>query len=77
MTESPKRLRAALAGLLAVAALASAAPAQADAGAQDCDARLDRLLAQFYDMADRRSYEEAAEWWAPRWQAYFQGCVIH
>ena len=70
--------RRALAGVLAAAAIASAAPAHADAGATpvDCDARLDRLVAQFYDMADRRSYEAAADWWQARWHAYFQSCVI-
>ena len=64
----------ALAGLLAAAALGSAAPAQADA--PNCDSRLQRLEAQFYDMADRRSYEDAADWWQARWHAYFQSCVI-
>jgi hypothetical protein len=60
---------------LAVAAIGSAAPAQASA--QDCDTRLERLEAQFYEMADRRGYETATEWWEARWHAYFQSCVIH
>ena len=36
----------------------------------------ERLVAQFYDMADRRSYEAATDWWDARWHAYFQSCVI-
>ena len=53
----PSRTRRVLAGLFAAAALASAASAQADAPQDVCDTRLDRLEAQFYDMADRRGYE--------------------
>jgi len=69
------RRRAAIAGLVAAAAIGSAAPAQADG--IGCDERLDRLEAQFYDMADRRGYDVAAEWWQARWHAYFQSCVLH
>ena len=69
----------ALAATLAVAALACAAPAQAADDvdrAAHCDVKLERLIEQFYDMADRRSYEAASEWWDARWHAYFQSCVI-
>ena len=66
----------AFAAALAVAALAAAAPAQAADGAGHCDVKLERLEAQFYEMADRRSWEEAAEWWQARWHAYYQSCVI-
>jgi hypothetical protein len=78
MTNLRNRYRVAFAGLAAAAAIGAAAPAHADTGANpgDCDVRLERLVAQFYDMADRRSYEAAAEWWAPRWHAYFESCVI-
>lgn len=78
MTGFRKRSRLAFAGILAAAAIGSAAPAQADAGATPghCDVRLERLEAQFYDMADRRGYEAASEWWQARWHAYFQSCVI-
>ena len=62
--------------ILATVALGGAAPARADQSAENCDVRLDRLQAQFYDMADRRSYEEASDWWQARWHAYFQSCVI-
>jgi hypothetical protein len=68
--------RLALGALLVAAAIGSAAPAQADT-AQDCDVRLERLVAQFYDMADRRSYEDTSEWWQARWHAYFESCVMH
>jgi hypothetical protein len=72
------KFRIALAALCAAATIGSAAPAQASGGGgQDCDARLDNLIAQFYDMADRRSYEDAAEWWQARWHAYYQSCVQH
>ena len=80
MTQLRKRSRMAFAGLLAVAALGSAAPAQAqtEGGTPgDCDVRLERLVDQFYDMADRRSYEDAADWWQARWHAYHTSCVIH
>lgn len=73
--KSPRRL--ALAALFAAAAFSSAAPAQASTVGTpaDCDVRLERLEAQFYDMADRRDYDAAAEWWQARWHAYYQSCV--
>jgi uncharacterized protein involved in copper resistance len=79
MSKSIRRRPLALAAVLAAAAISSAAPAQAstDATPADCDVRLDRLEAQFYDMADRHSYEDAAAWWQARWQAYFESCVLH
>jgi hypothetical protein len=78
MTNLVKRRRLAVAGVLAAAAIASATPtaAHADAPAERCDVRLERLVDQFYDQADRRSYEAAVEWWDARWHAYFQSCVI-
>ena len=72
----PTRTRRILAGVFLTAALAPAASAQADAPQDVCDGRLDRLVAQFYDMADRRGYEEASEWWQARWQAYHSSCVV-
>ena len=69
------RMRVALVAALAVAALGSASPARADAA--DCGTRLEKLEAQFYDMADRRSYETASDWWQARWHAYFQSCILH
>jgi len=76
MTFTRTRRSAALAGAIAVAALGSAGSAQAAPSAEHCDARLDKLEAQFYDMEDRRGYEAASEWWDARWHAYFQSCVI-
>jgi len=70
------RRRLSIAALATVAAVSSAAPAQADA-ADVCDVRLDRLEAQFYDMADRRGYEQASDWWQARWSAYHQSCVLN
>ena len=70
------RSRLAIAGVVAAAALGSAGSAQAAPPAEHCDARLDKLVAQFYDMADRRSYEAATEWWEARWHAYHESCVI-
>jgi hypothetical protein len=79
MSNSSKRRRLAVAAVVAAAAIGSAAPAQAstDATPADCDVRLDRLQAQFYEMADRRGYEAASEWWQARWHAYFESCVPH
>ena len=72
----PTRTRRVLAGLVAAAALVPAASAQADAPQGVCDTRLDRLEAQFYEMADRLGYEEASEWWQARWAAYHTSCVV-
>jgi hypothetical protein len=79
MSTNRMRRRLSLGAVLAVAAIGAASPAQAnvDAAAADCDTRLVNLEAQFYDMADRRSYEAAAEWWQARWHAYFQSCILH
>lgn len=74
ITSSARRL---LAATFIAAALVPAASAQADAPQEQCDARLDRLVAQFYDMADRRGYDEASDWWAARWHAYHTSCVMH
>ena len=76
MTLTRTRRALAVAGVAAVAALGSAGAAQAEPSAEHCDVRLDRLEAQFYDMADRRSYEAASDWWQARWQAYHRSCVI-
>jgi hypothetical protein len=79
MSITRTRRRLALVATLAFAAIGSASPAyaSADATPADCDVRLERLEAQFYDMAERRGYEAASEWWEARWHAYFQSCVIH
>ena len=68
-----------IAALAAVAAVCTAAPAQADTDPtpDTCDVRLDRLESQFYDMADRRGYEAASDWWDARWSAYHRSCVLN
>ena len=78
MTTIRTRGRLALVAMLAAAAIGSAAgPAQAnDPNPADCDVRLELLKAQFYEMADRRGYEAASEWWQARWHAYYESCVI-
>ena len=74
LTRTHRRL--AIAGIAAAAALGASGSAQAAPSAEHCDARLDKLEAQFYDQADRHGYETATEWWEARWHAYFQSCVI-
>jgi hypothetical protein len=71
------RSRRLFAATFIAAALVPAASAHADASQEQCDVRLDRVEAQFYDMADRRGYDAASEWWAARWQAYHTSCVMH
>ena len=73
---TPIRSRLAIAGVVAPPRSARPVPPRPTLSAEHCDARLDKLEAQFYDMADRRSYEAATEWWDPRWQAYHTSCVI-
>jgi hypothetical protein len=75
-TRTRTRARTALAAAFLATALAPAASAQADSPEGVCADRLERLEAQFYDMADRRGYEEASEWWQARWHAYFQSCIL-
>jgi hypothetical protein len=79
MSITRTRRRLALVAALATAAIGAASPAYANVEATpgDCDVRLERLEAQFYEMADRRGYEVASEWWEARWHAYFQSCVMH
>jgi hypothetical protein len=74
LTRSRRRL--AIASIAAAAALGAAGSAQAEPSAEHCDARLVKLEAQFRDMEERRSWEEAAEWWQARWHAYYESCVI-
>lgn len=71
--------RLSVAALVAAAAISSSVPAQAntDTTPADCDVRVERLVAQFYDMEERRSYEDAADWWEARWHAIFQSCILH
>jgi len=73
MNKANRRRRFALAALLATAAVGSAAPAQANP--VDCETRLEQLEARFYEVADKRGYEAATEWWEKRWQTYYERCL--
>jgi hypothetical protein len=80
MTSFTKRGRLALAGVLAVAAIGSAAPPQADTGAttqpDKCEVRLDRLEDRFRTLEERRGWDAAAEWWNEHgWPRYYERCV--
>ena len=74
MRKRTRHGRVALAALFAAAAMSSAVPAHASTAAEDCDVRLDRIMAQFREIEDRRGYEDATEWWYKRWHAYYQSC---
>jgi hypothetical protein len=71
-----RRGKAVLAGLLAVTAIGSAAPAQAHhARPIDCDARLERLESQFRDIEARFGYDRASQWWNEvGWPRYYRLC---
>ena len=79
MTNFRAGRRLAVAAAVVSAAVGSAAPAQASPNGTpaDCDVRVERLEAQFYEMAERRSYEAASDWWDTRWQAYCKSCILH
>jgi hypothetical protein len=74
MTSIHKRGRLALAGILATAALGSAAPAQADK-ADRCEAKLERIEQRFRQIEERRGYEAATTWWNEHaWPSYYELC---
>jgi hypothetical protein len=77
MSKIHRRGRIAVAGILAAAALGSAAPAQASPAdqADRCDAGLERIEAQFRHLEERRGWYEAAEWWDHAWAAYYKRCL--
>ena len=79
MTTIHKRGRIAVAGILAAAALGSAAPAQAHGGhdkADRCEARLERIEDRFRQIEERRGWEAASEWWNDHaWPKYYERCV--
>ena len=72
----PRRRKAVLAGLLAVTAIGSAAPAQAHhARPIDCDARLERLESTFRHIEARFGYDLASRWWNDiGWPRYYRLC---
>jgi hypothetical protein len=74
MTTIHKRGRLALAGVLAAAALGSAAPAQADT-ADRCEVKLERIEQRFRQIEERRGYEAATKWWNEHaWPTYYERC---
>lgn len=78
MTTVHRRGRIAVAGILAAAALGSAAPAQATPAdsAKRCEARLERIEHRFRQIEERRGYEAASQWWNDdAWPKYYQRCV--
>ncbi len=76
MTTIHKRGRIAVAGILAAAALGSAAPAQAQGNkAERCETRLERIEERFRKIEERRGWEAAAEWWNDHaWPKYYERC---
>jgi hypothetical protein len=81
MSTTSTRRRAALAGLLAAAAIGSAAgPAQAHAHPRpvtpiDCQAGLERLETTFGLIEARFGYELATRWWNDiAWPAFYRRC---
>ena len=79
MSKIHKRGRIAVAGILAAAALGSAATAQAHGGpdkAERCEARLERIEERFRQIEERRGWYAAAEWWNDHaWPKYYERCV--
>jgi hypothetical protein len=75
------RFRLALAAVLAAVAVSPASPAHAHphhnpSKAERCEQRLDRLEARFYEIAEKRGYEYATEWWEGAWQRYYERCEL-
>jgi hypothetical protein len=78
MTTIHRRGRLAVAGILAVAALGAAAPAQGTPAdhAERCEARLERIEVSFRLIEERRGWEAASEWWNDHaWPRYYERCV--
>jgi hypothetical protein len=78
MSNIHRRGRIAVAGILAAAALGSAAPAQAASadGAERCDAHLERIELRFRQIEERRGWDAASEWWNDHaWPNYYERCV--
>jgi hypothetical protein len=69
------RARIAFAGILATAALGTAAPAQADK-ADRCEQRYERLEEKFRTIEERRGWDAAARWWNEQgWPTYYERCL--
>ena len=77
MTKSTKS-RAAVAALLAAAAMASGAPAQADPGGgkYDCEGGEERLLTEFREIEAKHGWDKATQWWHKAWERYYESCRV-
>ncbi len=77
MNTSRTSLRLAFAGVLAAAAIGSAAPAHAGPAekAERCEARLVEIEERFREIEARRGYDAAVAWWEKRWAAYYANCL--
>ena len=75
MTTIHRRGRLALAGILAAAALGSAAPAQAHEPDR-CERKLERIEQRFRQIEERSGWDAASEWWNDHaWPRYYELCV--
>ncbi|HEX6026202.1 MAG TPA: hypothetical protein VFZ00_29685 [Solirubrobacter sp.] len=75
MTNLISRRRAVLAGILATAAIGTAAPT-ADAHKYRCDGAVERLEAKFRKIEAKRGWEAASRWWEKAWARYHDRCVV-
>ena len=76
MSNVIKRRRIAVAGLLAAAAIGTAAPTPADAHKYRCEGAVERLEAKFREIEERRGYDKAVKWWDKAWARYHDRCVV-
>ena len=70
------RLRIAAAGLLAAAAIGSAAPAAQAHETDRCEGGVERLEQRFREIEERRGYDAAVQWWEHAWARYHAKCVV-
>jgi hypothetical protein len=69
------RARIGFAGILATAALGTAAPAQADK-AERCERKYERLEERFRQIEQRRGWDAASQWWNEiGWPRYYERCL--
>ena len=76
MSNVIRNRRLAVAGLLAAAAIGTAAPTPADAHKYRCDGAVERLEAKFRQIEERRGYDKAVKWWDKAWKRYHDRCVV-
>jgi hypothetical protein len=76
MTHVIKRRRVAFAGLIAAAAIGTAAPTPADAHKYRCEGAVERLETKFRKIEARHGWEAASRWWDKAWRKYHDRCVV-